>query len=64
MKMKTYVCRRCGTKFEGRLDYCPRCDQHFVYKRKDGLYDALGRKVELDKHNHIRKIYPNNKLPK
>lgn len=63
-EMKTYVCRRCGKKFEGRHEYCPRCGQHFVYQREGKLYDAYGSEVLLDKKGHIRKTKLNPNLPK
>lgn len=62
--MKTYACHRCGKKFEGRLDYCPRCGQHFVYQRKGEYFDALGNKVLLGKDGHIKKTIRNPKSPK
>ena len=55
--MKTYVCHRCGRKFEGRLDRCPHCGQLFVYLRGGSYFTADGRAVTLDKDlRHITKI--------
>ena len=58
--MKTYVCHRCGKKYEGRRDRCPRCGQLFVYARGGRFYDALGNEVILKPDGeHILK-YVNN----
>ena len=62
--MKNYVCKRCGLKFEGRYDYCPKCGQHFVYKRGEEYFDALGTKVTLNKKGHIKKFFKNKNAPK
>lgn len=47
LKQKTYVCTRCGKRFLGRQDFCPRCGQPFVYEKGGVLYNTLGDKVIL-----------------
>ena len=62
--MKTYVCGRCGKRFEGRQDRCPRCGQVHVYLIRGKLYNSLGDEVVLDKDNHIERISPNPRGPR
>lgn len=61
--MKRYVCPRCGAKFDGRLDRCPRCAQRIVYQKDDKYFDALGNELIL-RRNHIVRIIPNEKGPR
>ena len=63
MGMKDYVCTRCGKKFQGRNNRCPRCGQLFVYQRGEKYFDALGNEVVLDSHGHIRKRIKNPLAP-
>lgn len=63
--MKTYYCPRCGKKFQGRADRCPRCAQRLVYQRHGKYYDALGNLLELDKEGKKATLAkPNPKAPK
>ncbi len=62
--MKIYYCLRCGKKFEGRMDRCPRCAQRLVYERKGKYYDAMGNLLTLDKDGKKATIAePNPKAP-
>ena len=56
--MKTYYCMRCGKKFPGRLDTCPRCGALHVYEVDGKYYTATGDEVILDRQGCIKKIIP------
>lgn len=47
LKQNLFVCHRCGKRFRGRQDYCPRCGQPFVYEIDGLLYNSIGDQVEL-----------------
>ncbi|MBQ7244517.1 MAG: hypothetical protein IJS52_10020 [Bacilli bacterium] len=61
--MKTYACRRCGKKFAGRLDRCPRCGQRIVYCINGKYYDCVGNELILKK-NRIVGVVPNPHGPR
>ncbi len=62
--MKTYFCPRCGKRFQGRLDRCPRCAQLIVYEVKGKYFNALGDELTIDKEGHPHLLTPNPKAPK
>ena len=64
LKQKTFTCLRCGKKFVGRQDRCPRCGQLIVFEQKGKFYNAIGDELLLDKEKkHIVKVIPNKKRP-
>ena len=54
--MKTYTCTRCGKRFLGRHDRCPRCGQLFVYLKGGKYFNSRGQEVLLTKEGKIGKI--------
>ncbi|MCR5348716.1 MAG: hypothetical protein K6E59_03830 [Bacilli bacterium] len=60
--MKKYVCTRCGKKFVGRHDRCPRCGLLFAYEREGKYYNAMGDELII-KDGRIQKIIPNPLRP-
>lgn len=65
LKQKTFTCTRCGKKFVGWQDRCPRCGQLFVFEKGGKYHNALGDELVLSKDKkHIVKTIPNKKRPK
>ncbi|MBO5529508.1 MAG: hypothetical protein J6A47_09430 [Bacilli bacterium] len=57
--MKQYQCMRCGKKYLGRLDYCPRCGQRHIYQVGDKYYNAVGDELILNRKGDIVDTIPN-----
>ena len=65
LKQKIYTCLRCGKRFRGRQDRCPRCGQLFVFEKEGKFYNALGDELILSRDKkHIVKVVPNKNRPK
>ncbi|MBR1846694.1 MAG: hypothetical protein IJ787_03165 [Bacilli bacterium] len=61
--MKTFACPRCGKRFQGRFDRCPRCAQLLVYEKNGEFFDAEGDRLIIRK-KRIKKVIPNPNGPK
>ena len=65
LEQTIYTCLRCGKRFRGRQDRCPRCGQLMVFERKGKYYNALGDELVLTRDKKlIAKVIRNKKRPK
>ncbi len=65
LKQKTFTCLRCGKRFKGRMDRCPRCGQLIVYEYEGRFYNAIGDELILSPDKkRIVKVLPNRRRPR